>query len=269
MSYRSGLAAALALLCAAAAFGQGGGAAEAARDSRVRSASYEADRIYHLRGYVGYQTDVEFEAGERFVGLGAGDVEALAFAAQGNHLFLKPRAAHVRTNLTVLTTRRSYHFDYVVLSAGAPGAGDGELVYTLRFTYPPRPPAIESVSGSLGGALDLAAENPTNRDYWYCGSEALQPAAAFDDGVHTHLRFAPGAELPAVFVLNEDGSEAVVNFSVRAQEFIIHRVVPRLVLRRGKLRGCVVNRGYRASAHALPSGTISPDIERSTRAAGP
>ena len=50
------------------------------------------------------QIDLEFEPGETFVGLGAGDLESLTFAAQDNHLFLKPRAGGVDTNITVLTT---------------------------------------------------------------------------------------------------------------------------------------------------------------------
>ena len=71
---------------------------------RIRLARYAADEVYRLRGFVGYQIDLEFEAGESFVGLGAGDLESLTFAAQANHLFLKPRAAGVDTNLTVLTS---------------------------------------------------------------------------------------------------------------------------------------------------------------------
>src|ERR1700722_8555068 len=62
-----------------------------AADSRLRSVIYSVDEVYRLRGYAGYQIDLEFEAGESFVGLGAGDIEALAFVAQGNHLFIKPR----------------------------------------------------------------------------------------------------------------------------------------------------------------------------------
>ena len=48
--------------------------------------------MYRLRGYAGYQIDLEFEPGESFIGLGTGDVEALAFVAQDNHLFVKPKA---------------------------------------------------------------------------------------------------------------------------------------------------------------------------------
>ena len=86
-------------------------------DTRIRVAAYSGDRIYRLVGYVGYQIDLEFETDESFVGLGAGDIEGVAFAAQGNHLFLKPKASKVSTNLTVLTNRREYQFDYTASEA--------------------------------------------------------------------------------------------------------------------------------------------------------
>ena len=36
----------------------------------------------------------------------------MSFVAADNHLFLKPKAAKVGTNLTILTTRRTYQMDY-------------------------------------------------------------------------------------------------------------------------------------------------------------
>jgi type IV secretion system protein VirB9 len=235
-------------------------------DSRLRTMSYDADRIYHLRGYVGYQIDLEFESGEAFVGLGAGDVEGLTFAAQDNHLFIKPKAAKVRTNLTVLTTRRSYHFEYEVASAAGPQTAEPELIYTLRFAYPPPPPPATVAEASAEhelGRTDAAA--PVNRDYWYCGSATLLPLAAFDDGIHTHLRFNPRGELPALFVRNDDGSESLLNFSVQQGEVVIHRVARQFVVRRGRLRGCIVNKSFDGTGHELQSGTVTSEIERATR----
>ena len=81
-------------------------------DARIRVVPYSADQVYRLIGFVGYQTDLEFETGETFVGLGAGDIEGISFVAQDNHLFLKPKAAKIGTNLTILTSRRTYQVDY-------------------------------------------------------------------------------------------------------------------------------------------------------------
>src|ERR1700689_1097166 len=101
-------------------------------DSRIRVAAYNRAEVYKLRGVVGYQIDLEFEPGETFVGLGAGDMEGLSFVGQENHLFLKPKASKVATNLTVLTNRRHYHIDY---TAVAQGRNEDDVIYSLRFTY--------------------------------------------------------------------------------------------------------------------------------------
>src|SRR5665213_356666 len=171
-------------------------------DPRLRIVPYSADEIYRLPGYIGYQIDLEFDRGERFVGLGAGDLDGLGFTAQMNHLFIKPKAANVSTNLTVLTNRRIYHFDYATLPR-PPDPDRADVIYALRFSYPPTPATqVASVHADSAQAV-LAQTRSTgsrNSDYWYCGRTELQPIEAWDDGVHTHLRFGARAELPAVFV---------------------------------------------------------------------
>ena len=105
---------------------------------------------------------------------------------------------------------------------------------------------------------------PVNRDYWYCGGPTLQPVAASDDGVQTRLTFSARGEWPAIFVRNEDGSESLLNFHAEGTTAVVHRVAPEFVLRRGRLVGCVENRGYAGSGVFLPSGTS----ERRSRARG-
>jgi type IV secretion system protein VirB9 len=233
-------------------------------DSRIRAVRYDGDQVYRLRGLVGYQIDLEFEAGETFVGLGAGDIEGLAYFGQDNHLFLKPKAAKVATNLTVLTNRRRYQIDY---SASPPhsGSDDGDVIFAVRFTYPPLAlqAAADAAARRIETALgDASAKRPQNIDYWYCGSPTLRPIAASDDGVHTRLRFAANADLPAIFVRNADGSESLLNFSMDSGDVIVHRVARQFILRRGRLTGCIVNQGFAGSGLRLDSGTVTPEVER-------
>jgi type IV secretion system protein VirB9 len=243
-----------------------------AGDPRIRVAAYKADEVYRLRGFVGYQIDLEFEIGEAFVGLAAGDIEGLSFIAQDNHLFLKPKAATVGTNLTVLTTRRHYHFDYNA-QVRRPIANEPDVIYALRFEY--APPASQSAGAAAAAAhledeLDRGpAARTRNIDYWYCGHEALRPVSASDDGVHTRLRFGAHAELPAIFIRNEDGAESLLNFSMQDGEVVVHRVARQLILRRGALVGCIVNKGYVGSGERLDSGTVAPNVQRERRGATP
>ena len=237
-------------------------------DSRIRVAPYETDQVYRLRGYVGYQIDLEFEVGESFVGLGAGDLESVTFAAQANHLFLKPRAAGAETNLTVLTSRRAYHFDYSA-SARAPDPAVDDIIYVVRFTYPAPPASARESEAALARALDSAGAVPRNLDYWYRGSPELKPTAAADDGLQTRLRFGPHQELPAIFLGNDDGSESLVNFTVDGAEVIVHRVSRHLIVRRGKLAGCIVNAAFGEAGGHVSSGTVTPAVERVIRSTHP
>ena len=231
-------------------------------DGRIRTAPYDGTEVYKLRGFVGYQIDLEFELGETFVGLGAGDMEGLAFVGQENHLFLKPKAAKVATNITVLTTRRHYHFDY---SAASQRPSEDDAVYSLRFIYPPSPAKAnaEAATKLLDSQLENASSHRVqNIDYWYCGEPTLKPVAASDDGVHTRLTFSATGDLPAIFVRNDDDSESLLNFSVDAGDIVVHRVARRFVLRRGKLAGCVINGAYGGGGRRLESGTVAPEVER-------
>jgi type IV secretion system protein VirB9 len=239
-----------------------------AGDSRIRVAPYAADEVYRLRGYVGYQIDLEFEPGESFVGLGSGDLESVTFAAQANHVFLKPRAAGVDTNLTVLTSRRAYHFDYTA-SAHRPDSEIDDVIYVLRFIYPPPPAPPGEAESALTRALDKAGAAPRNLDYWYRGSRELKPIAAADDGVQMRLRFDSLRELPAIFLRNDDGSESLVNFTIDGADLIVHRVSRRLIVRRGHLTGCIVNRAFGGAGGHVSSGTVSPAVERVTRSPQP
>jgi type IV secretion system protein VirB9 len=245
--------------------------ARGAADSRVRAAWYDGEQVYRLRGFVGYQIDLQFEAGETFVGLGAGDIEGLAFSGQDNHLFLKPKAAKVATNLTVLTNRRHYQIEYVAL-AQHPGPDDPDIIFALRFLYPAPPSKVaqDADAKRIDSELRTAsADRRQNADYWYCGSPALRPVFAADDGVHTRLRFAANAELPAIFVRNEDEGESLLNYNMEDGDVIVHRVARRFVLRRGKLTGCISNRGYDGGGLRLESGTVAPDVERRVQAEAP
>lgn len=242
-----------------------------AADARIRSAPYDGNQVYRVRGFVGYQIDFEFEPGETFVGLGAGDIEGLSYFGQDNHLFLKPKAAKVATNLTVLTNRRRYQIDYTA-APQRPGAEDQEVMFAVRFVYPPvaSPSAAELSARRIEAALaEASAKRPKNIDYWYCGSPDVKPTAASDDGIHTRLRFAANADLPAVFVRNADGTESLLNFSMDEGDVIIHRIAHRFILRRGKLVGCVVNQGFTGNGLRLESGTVTPQVERDVPGVNP
>ncbi len=244
----------------------GTAAAQLPADAKIRTIAYDPDAVVTLHGVVGYQIHVQFADGEEFVNLGSGDNGAFDIGAQRNHLFIKPRETRAATNLTVLTNRRAYHFDYLV-SPATPGKQAAPLVYSIRFRYPDdeaRAAEAERRRQALEARMrESAAAVVRNVDYAFCGDAALKPMSVWDDGVHTRLRFEARGEFPALFVRNDDGSESLLNFHVDADEVVVHRVVRRLVLRRGQLVGCVVNQAFAGGGARASSQTSVPGLARS------
>jgi type IV secretion system protein VirB9 len=236
-------------------------------DSRIRTANYNPDQVYKLQGFVGYAIELIFEEGETFSGTGGGDLQGVTVDAHGKSVLLKPKAAIVATNLVVFTDRRAYRFDYSVSSRRPDGYTD-DLMYAVRFVYPPRRKNAEGEDVETEIERELTGNHTVralNTDYWYCGRRSLMPSAASDDGVHTRLTFGDRSEIPAIFVRNEDGSESLLNFSMEAGVVVIHRVAPKFILRRGRVTGCIVNKGYAGAGLRLESGTVSPRIEREVK----
>lgn len=240
-------------------------------DPRIRTAAYRDEDVYRLQGFVGYGIELVFEEGEQFIGQAGGDLEGIAFGAHENHVILKPRAANVGTNFVVYTNRRAYRFDYIV-SDRRPDPLRDEVIYAVRFVYPPSlprpdgPTLAERVDSDLTSASDT---RPRNIDYWFCGHPSVKPIAASDDGVHTRLTFGSRTELPAIFVRSEDGAESLLNFSVDDGDIVIHRVGREFVVRRGRLTGCIVNKAFVGTGERLESGTVAPTVRRERRGARP
>lgn len=229
-------------------------------DARVREVEYRDGEVVALAGYVGYHIHLELAPGERFVALGAGDSAAVDVAAEGPHVMLKPKAPRVATNLTLVSSRRVYHFEYRSYEAQP---SEATALFALRFRYPVIPSEVTPVATpATAVATVMEPARPVNREYWFCGWPTLQPVAASDDGVQTRLTFAARGEWPAIFVKNEDGSESLLNFHAEGTTAVVHRVAREFVLRRGRLVGCVENRGYAGSGAFVATGTSDPVARR-------
>ena len=102
-------------------------------DPRMRVVEYRAEEVIHLDGFVGYAIHLEFATGEALVNVAAGDMGALEIGSEARHLWLKPKFAPAHTNISVVTNRRVYQFDYVAHRFG-PSTSE-RLVYSIRFHF--------------------------------------------------------------------------------------------------------------------------------------
>ncbi|CAG7857042.1 hypothetical protein MCAMS1_01749 [biofilm metagenome] len=234
-------------------------------DPRVREVIYSENDVIKLVGYNGFQTHLKVAKGEEFLGMGSGDTEGLDVAADGNDIWIKPKALMVRTNFDIKTSERVYHFDYI--AKRNPPNTRNAMVYSIVFRYPneeaQQRAAIYS-KGRINRNLNAPAHQ-ANRNYWYCGSSSMRPVEAYDDGSQTHITFNAYAEFPAIFVESEDETEGLVNFNVENDEVVIHRIARRFILRRGNLVGCIENRSFTGGGKRLDTHTVKQDVIRETK----
>ena len=255
------LFAGLAFVLVMGPFASSRSAAPEVADPRVRVVDYRPMGVVPVTAFLGYHVHMQFALGEHFVNLAAGDTSGIDVGAEGNHLMLKPKQPNAGMNLTILTDRRVYYVDYRAVNR-APR--NQEAVYSIVFRYPESDdvPAGRRPERATDDPQTIPAGSVRNQNYWYCGSRSLKPTSATDDGLHLTLTFAPRSALPAVYAATADGAEILVNSHVENDSLVIHTLVERLILRRGREVGCVVDRSEPSDGQRSISGTTDRSIER-------
>jgi type IV secretion system protein VirB9 len=208
----------------------------AAGDPRIVTRGYDPSAVSVLNGRVGIQSTVEFSSDEHIENVAVGNSASWQVTPNkhANLLFVKPVSATARTNMTVITDKRTYLFDLGISTKASP-------VYILRFAYP-RVASSSAPSTAVTLAVPPAAPTlpkPVTPDLlnfaWKSeGAKSLLPSRIFDDGKSTWLQWAKDAPLPAILSVGSGGDEGPMNYSVHGDYMVIDSVPQQIILRRGK-----------------------------------
>jgi type IV secretion system protein VirB9 len=90
--------------------------------------------VYLLVLHYGFQSHIEFGKGENIETITLGDSYAWKITPLGNRLFIKPMERNIRTNMTIITNKRTYQFD--IVAKDLEDGDERDLVYVIRFQYP-------------------------------------------------------------------------------------------------------------------------------------
>lgn len=242
-------------------------------DSRIRTLVYNPNEVYELKFYYGYQSFIEFADNEEIEMISIGEAFAWRITPAGKRLFIRPLEIAAHTNMTIISNKRTYHFD--IRSGEYDGKADEELVYTVRFYYPqigqplPIPP-------QLGVAVPIAAKpvksvirspfppgrvddpsdkanilalhrNPTgaelNFDYTLAGkSDNIIPLRVYDNGQETLMQFAnDNLIVPTINVVDAFGAEHQLSYIIRDNYVVLPTVERQFTLRLADSLICVYN----------------------------
>ncbi|MCP5272054.1 MAG: TrbG/VirB9 family P-type conjugative transfer protein [Burkholderiaceae bacterium] len=267
-------------------------AAMAQTDPRLREQVYDPQAVVTVPVQRGVVTLILLDEDEAITEVAAGlggdcarPESAWCIAAQpgGRHLFVKPRSrAQAPNTLAVITTRRVHSFRLVV--------GQGGAVYRLQMRAPQAPPlpvmAVPRTAVRAQAAPPplpelprpspeaLVAERlqarPQVRNTAYAmaegpGSEDIVPTLVFDDGRFTYLRFPGNREVPAVFHVQGDGSETLVNARMEDDLLVVDRVSRRLMLRAGQAVVGLWNEAFDLEGAPPVQATTVPGVQRVLR----
>lgn len=103
-------------------------------DHRIKTYIYNPNEVYLIVVHSGFQSHIEFAKGEEINTISMGDSYAWKVTPLANRLFIKPLEKNIRTNMTILTNKRTYQFDIVARELD--DEDDSDLVYVVRFYYP-------------------------------------------------------------------------------------------------------------------------------------
>lgn len=221
----------------------------------------------------------------------------------GRHVFVKPKSSALApNNLAIVTDKRTHSIRLAVLADNDPKPP----VYRLNIRPPAPaipaaslaaalPTAASSQADANAAALRTASaqllqalrtlKTPAqqldermqarpqvhNTQYSVAegpSSQDIVPTLVFDDGRFTYLKFPGNREVPAVFQVQGDGSEALLNTHMDDDLLVIDRVSRRLVLRAGQAVVNLHNEQFDIDGVAPEGGTTVPGVQRLLRTPG-
>ncbi|MBT7443398.1 MAG: P-type conjugative transfer protein VirB9 [Methylococcales bacterium] len=242
---------------------------EGRRDARVKTIAYSKHDVVKIVGHFGRSSHVTFADDEIIKFIDIGDSLAWEITPAQNHLILKPREDEADTNLTVLTNKRAYHFE--LRAKDAKNITDKSQTFALMFEYPAEKlakqlamqAALEKIETDSNKSKVLPsskaiAPGDWNWNYTKKGDDEISPRQVFDDGEFTYFQFNPQAEAPAIFLVDRDGNESLLNYHVetgqgRGHFLVVQRTGKQFVLRSGEYVTCIFNENkFRGNNSLLP-----------------
>jgi type IV secretion system protein VirB9 len=251
----------------------------------MRSITYQPDNVVNVVTTLGSTLAIQFADSEIVQDIWVSDSAKKDCKVQGagNIALIKPAAVMPAAPMFVRTALRDggfrlYTFQLQV-KEGDTAEGTPDTMFRIRFAYPAEEAAAKraaatkawrerqerQVQARLATAKSLAAPNWR---YVAQGDRNLVPAETWDDGQSTFLRFTGNVRIPAVYVINPDGKEALVDYSVEAGLVTIHQTAPQFRLRDGDTVLAVFNRAWDPLGSNPGTGTTTPAVTRELRSAG-
>ena len=236
-------------------------------DSRIKTFIYNPNEIYTLNLKLNFQTIIEFSYDEAVELISVGDPFPWKLTPIDRRLFIKPLQIGVRTNLTIITNKRTYLFD--IKSDSTSSIDDFDVIHVVRFFYPKIPTeeakynlndfltqksgnkeqTIEESKGLTQrrvGNTDFANSGiknvAVNLNYSFAGEYNLvTPLEVFDDRKDTFIRFKNNNIELKIYSVEEGGKRRIQRVKKVGDFVVISGVHAKLHLKSGIYENVLYN----------------------------
>lgn len=254
-------------------------------DYRIKHVAYNDQDVVQLDAVIGIATHIIVGPEEEYVTHAFGDPQGWEFAHKENHYFVKAKAQNSDTNLVIVTNKHSYNLVLHFIGNYATRNGAGKLVkheiaspWTLRdatlqvaFSYPREEAAAaaEQRAENRANALFNIPSGVNNLNYTMSATKRdkeIAPVNVWDDGRFTYFKFPPNVALPNIYTVSADGSEAIVNRHMLAENgsrvIVAEKIAPKFRLRLGDDVVGVYNESFNPVGIQNVTGTSTPAVHR-------
>lgn len=232
-----------------------------AADNRIVTREFRQNEVVRVDGKVGVQATIGFGEGEKIENVAVGDADKWQITPnkRADLLFVKPLEPAARTNMTVVTDKRTYFFDLVASPTGTP-------VYMLSFTYgspaaaapaitsadPPRPSFTDLMREALVDSPAGQGVDPAMLNFSWApkGPGRLVPLRIYDDGANVYLLWGAKQATPEIRVRNAKGEDAPARLGKRGNTVVVEGVPHAIVLTDGKAIAVLENRNLPPAAES-------------------
>lgn len=193
-------------------------------DPHIHIIPFDPQKVITLQVAQGFVLTVELAPDERIESVAVGNSAAWQVTPNKNadHLFIKPLPSAVTTDLTVVTGARSYSFELQPLYGP-----DATMAYIVRLSNA----APQLTPAAAAAAL---ADRPLQTKYSFGGSHRLRPVRMRDDGRATYIDYGPKTVVGAIYVVDAEAHEALVNGGFRKGEYVVDQIADSFIFRLGK-----------------------------------
>ncbi len=200
--------------------------------------------LYQLYTAPEQVSDIALQEGEQIVAVSAGDTVRWIIgdtvggsgATTRAHVLVKPIKEGLRTNLVIITDRRSYHLELT---------SDTETYLASVSWHYPRDEllALKRRNADAKAAAEHVVDRGLRLDqlhfrYAISGDDpAWRPVRVFDDTHKVYIQFPERldqGEAPPLFVVGPNGENQLVNYRVAGHTYVVDRLFAAAELRLGE-----------------------------------